>query len=75
MHQSLPYAIAVSTQDVCLTLSTLLCQPKIQGFQRRKPWDGLHEVTACKGDQALNSTFVIALAWAAIAVMNEVMRQ
>jgi hypothetical protein len=42
---------------------------------RRKPWDGHHDVTACKGGQALNSTLVIALAWAAIAVMNGVMRQ
>ena len=74
-HQALPDAVAVPAQNIRLTLATLFCQPDIQGIPCRKTGNGHHEVAPRIASQALNGAFVIALARAAIAVMDEVVRQ
>lgn len=74
-RQALSDAIAVSAQNIHLTFAALLCQPEVQGFPRRKPGDGHHEVASSKPDQALNGALVVAFAGPTITVINEVMRQ
>ena len=74
-RKALPDAVAVPTQDIGLTLAALLCQPDIQGIPCRKAGNGHHEVASRKTDQALDSPLVAALARAAVAVVNEGVRQ
>jgi hypothetical protein len=73
--QTLPNALAVTAQDIRLTLAALRFKPKVEGFPCRKMRDGHHEVAPGVSDQTLNSAFIVALSRTPIAIMDEVMRQ
>ena len=65
----------MSAQLVILAFPALLFEPVVESIPRRKGRDRHHEVAPGVSDQALNRSFVIALAGAPISIPDHVVRQ
>ena len=79
-HQLLPVAsepladgLAMAAQDVAFPSPTLMFQVSVEGVPARKPGDGNHEVPAGVTDQPLHLALIIALAGAAISILEQIM--
>jgi len=74
-HEALSDRLRLPAQDVGLALAALLFKPEIERSPRREAWHRHHEVTPRVTDQSFDASLVIALAKAAIAITDQVMRQ
>ncbi len=63
----------MAAQDVAFPSPTLMFQVSVEGVPARKPGDGNHEVPAGVTDQPLHLALIIALAGAAISILEQIM--